>query len=180
MGIFDKIRKALRGGKALPHEHGPRVVLMGQEVTKPAVETVQVKIDVVKNPGVKPDCVCGGGTCKCAERKAAYAKSVAEKVAKATATRDGDGDGFINDGKKNEAKAPTPIKKPVSKSQEKRIAIQKDIAEAPLPKKPVSKKIITEPVAKKAPAKKVTKPVAKEAPKAQAKPAAKKPAPKKK
>ena len=179
MGIFNTIRKAFRKGGALPHEHGPRVVLMGdKDVSATPKKYVEVKIDVVKNPGTKADCVCGGGTCGCAERKAAYAKAVSEKVAKATATRDGDGDGLINDGKKNEAKA--PAKKPVSKSQEKRIAIQKDIADAPLPKKPVSKKTITEPVVKKTPAKKVTKPVAKEAPKAEPKPAAKKPAPKKK
>ena len=157
MGIFNKIRKAFRKGGALPHEHGPRVVKMAENVTKDVPKKyVEVKIDVVKNPGTSASCACGGGTCGCEERKVAYAKTVTEKVAKATAT------------------------KPVSKSQEKRIAIQKDIAEAPLPKKPVSKKAITEPVAKKAPAKKVTKPVAKEAPKAQAKPAAKKPAPKKK
>lgn len=180
MGIFNNIRKMFRKGKALPHEFGPVYAFKeAEKITKDILkEYVEVKIDVVKNPGTKADCVCGGGTCQCAERKAAYAKAVTEKVAKATATRDGDGDGLINDGKKNEAKA--PAKKPVSKSQEKRIAIQKDIAEAPLPKKPVSKKTITEPVAKKAPVKKVTKPVAKEAPKAEPKPAAKKPAPKKK
>lgn len=173
MGIFNKIRKAFRKGGALPHEHGPAVKFKthedlveyiehlpplpfdfpGEEVYKKFAE---VKIDVVKNPGTSATCVCGGGTCGCAKRKEDYAKAVAEKQKKATAT------------------------KPVSKSQEKRIAIQKDIAEAPLPKKPVSKKTITEPVAKKAPAKKVTKPVAKEAPKAEPKPAAKKPAPKKK
>lgn len=173
MGIFNNIRKMFRKGGALPHEHGPAVKFakqaeaehfrkldelffadLPQDTGYPGEK--QIIIDVVKNPGTSATCVCGGGTCQCAKRKEDYAKSVAEKQKKATAT------------------------KPVSKSQEKRIAIQKDIADAPLPKKPVSKKTITEPVAKKAPAKKVTKPVAKEAPKAEPKPAAKKPAPKKK
>ena len=71
-------------------------------------------------------------------------------------------------------------RKAVSKSLEKRIAIQKDLEDAPVAKKPVSKKTVPTTEAKKAPVKKVTKPVAKEAPKAQPKPAAKKPAPKKK
>lgn len=157
MGIFNNIRKMFRKGGALPHEFGPVYAFKeAQEITKDILkEYVEVKIDVVKNPGTSATCACGGGTCGCAKRKEDYAKAVAAKQKQATAT------------------------KPVSKSMEKRIAIQKDIAEAPLPKKPVSKKTITEPVAKKAPAKKVTKPVAKEAPKAQAKPAAKKPAPKK-
>lgn len=161
MELFNKIRRILRGGKALPNEHGPAFIKRddnGKWVTEkpePIVPTIDIKIVPATTSG-KPDCVCGSGTCKCAENKIAYAKTLAEKQKKATAT------------------------KPVAKSQEKRIAIQKDIADAPLPKKPVSKKTITEPVAKKAPAKKVTKPVAKEAPKAEPKPAAKKPAPKKK
>ena len=71
-------------------------------------------------------------------------------------------------------------RKAVSKSLEKRIAIQKDLEDTPVAKKPVSKKTVPTTEAKKAPVKKVTKPVAKEAPKAQSKPAAKKPAPKKK
>lgn len=144
----------------MPNEHGPRFKLMSEnELFDKIVESAPKKVVVQIVPATtsdKADCVCGSGKCKCEDNKVAYAKAVAEKQKKASAT------------------------KPVSKSQEKRIAIQKDIAEAPLPKKPVSKKTITEPVAKKAPAKKVTKPVAKEAPKAEPKPAAKKPAPKKK
>lgn len=194
MGIFNKIIKKLRGGAAAPNEHGPAVFLKKRAEEAKPIEPIGhdwgyegdaedlrkalaggVKITVVPaTVSDKPGCACG---VKCACGSKAKPKAAA-KVA-----RDGDGDGLINDGKKNEAKAPvvTPAekaaktaakkvanapvaKKPVSKSAEKRVAIQKDIAETPVPavKKPAAKKPVAKPT------------------EAKATPVAKKPAPKKK
>lgn len=86
MGFFNKIRKALRKGGALPHEHGPVVKLAGVE-RKPNGKFVEIKVDVVKSPSTKADCVCGGGTCKCDERKKVYAEAVAKKQKEASKTK---------------------------------------------------------------------------------------------
>ena len=122
MGIFNKIRKAFRKGGALPHEHGPRVVKMAENINNNIPKKyVEVKIDVVKNPGTSASCACGGGTCGCEERKATYAKAVAEKQKKATATK-------------------PAAKKVPAKTTEKKIAIAKDLADTPVAKKPAPKK----------------------------------------
>jgi hypothetical protein len=48
--------------------------------------TVTIKI-VPATTSDKADCVCGHGTCKCADNKKAYAEAVAEKQKKASATK---------------------------------------------------------------------------------------------
>lgn len=161
MGIFDKIVKKLRGGAAAPNEHGPAVMLekiRAQEAAateallkQVAAKPKTVKVEIAKaTVSDKPGCPCGG-QCNCGT------KPVAKKT-----PRDGDGDGFINDGKKNEQKvadkaaytadvkktavkkaATAPVaKKPVAKTTEKKQAIAKDLADTPAPtvKKPVAKK----------------------------------------
>lgn len=92
MELFSKIRRILRGGKALPNEHGPLFIKrddMGKwiaEIPTEPVATLDIKI-VPATTSDKADCVCGHGTCKCAENKKAYAEAVAEKQKKASATK---------------------------------------------------------------------------------------------
>lgn len=91
MELFNKIRRILRGGKALPNEHGPLFIKRDDEgrwiPEKPEVPaSVTIKI-VPATTSDKPDCVCGHGTCRCAENKKAYAEALAEKINKASATK---------------------------------------------------------------------------------------------
>jgi hypothetical protein len=61
----------------------------------------------------KADCVCGHGTCKCAENKKAYAEAVAEKQKKASATKPTKLEQVKADAEQMKAK--TADKKPVAK-----------------------------------------------------------------
>jgi hypothetical protein len=153
MGIFNKIRKAFRKGEALPHEHGP-VVKFALAKEEPVVaakpKTVTVKVTTVKNPGTKANCVCGGGTCKCDERKEAHAKymaDVAKKQKQATTAK-------AKPTKDAENKKVPVAKKPVPKATAKKDAIAKDIADTPVAKKAPAKKTPAKPAAKKSAPKK--------------------------
>ena len=142
MGIFNKIRKAFRKGGALPHELGPAVkfsakersdedntrimaaIINGNTIPKKYVE---VKIDVVKNPGTSATCACGGGTCGCAKRKEDYAKAVAAKQKKASATVNPD---VAKVAKKADA-IKAVAKKAPAKTTEKKEAIKAELADEP-------------------------------------------------
>lgn len=150
MRIFNKIRKAFRKGEALPHEHGP-AIKFAAAAPKPTPKTVTVKVDVVKNPGTKASCVCGGGTCKCEERKASHAKYMAEVVKKqkqATNAKTKPSKDAEN------KKTPVAAKKPIPKTTAKKEAIKKDLADTPVAKKTPAKKTPAKPAAKKSAPKK--------------------------
>lgn len=98
MGIFNKIRRILRGGKALPNEHGPMFIKrddMGRWVMEDKQEA-KCPVDHTKITTVKatandnPACVCGQGDkcyCKAGDEKKTYAKSVTSKIEAASATK---------------------------------------------------------------------------------------------
>lgn len=86
MGFFNKIRKALRGGRPLPHEHGPASIerdSRGRWVDEKPEPKVVIKVVPATTSG-KADCVCGHGSCRCAENRKAYAEALAEKINKAS------------------------------------------------------------------------------------------------
>jgi len=121
MGIFSNIfgkKKAFELPVGVERDAKGRFVDI--EPVAPKAQ-VKVEINVVKNPGTSPSCVCGGGTCECAKRKADYAKAVAEKQKKASATK-------------------PAAKKPVAKTTAKKDAIKKDLADTPIAKKTPAKK----------------------------------------
>lgn len=89
MGIFSKIfgkKKAFELPVGVERDKHGRFIDIAP-ATLPEPKQVKVTVNVVKNPGTSATCACGGGTCECEKRKAAYAKSVAEKQKKATATK---------------------------------------------------------------------------------------------
>jgi hypothetical protein len=127
MGIFNQVRKLLRGNKPMPNEHGPRFKLINEselfdKIIESAPTTKKVTVKVVPaTTSDKADCVCGSGKCKCEDNKIAYAKAVAEKQKAASKTK--------------------PVaKKPVAKTTAKKEAIKKDLADTPVAKKPAPKK----------------------------------------
>lgn len=119
MGIFNKIRKAFRKGGALPHEHGPAVMI----ANKKTGETVTIKI-VPATTDDKPTTIPSD-----------YAKAVVQKQKAASKTKPT---------KDAENKKAPVAKKPVPKTTAKKDAIKKDIADTPVakktPAKPATKK----------------------------------------
>jgi hypothetical protein len=123
MGLFDKIRKIIRKGGALPNEHGPAVSLprdvngrwiLPNEAPKAELPKVEIRI-VPATTSDRIDCVCGSGKCKCEENKIAYAKAVAEKQKAASKTKPKtDSENTKSPAKKVAPKNPSAKKKPKS------------------------------------------------------------------
>jgi ribosomal protein L21E len=130
MGIFNKIRKAFRKGEALPHEHGPAVMI----ANKKTGETVTIKI-VPATTDDKPTTI-----------PSEYAKAVVQKQKAASKTKPS------KDAENK--KAPVAAKKPVPKAAAKKEAIKKDLADTPVAKKPAPKKTSAKPAVKKSTPKK--------------------------
>jgi hypothetical protein len=115
-GFFNKIRKALRGGKPLPHEYGPASIerdSRGKWVVEKPEPKVVIKVVPATTSG-KADCVCGHGSCKCAENRKAYAEAVAEKINKASVAKPTKLEQVKADAERMKAKTPA-TKKPKSK-----------------------------------------------------------------
>ena len=166
MGIFNKVRRILRGGKALPNEHGPAFIKrddMGRWVDEkseakcPVDHSAFFTIEVVKAiANDNPACVCGQGKncyCKAGDAKKDYAKAVTEKQKAASKSKP-----VV----KSEVapiiaeinKKASVTKKPVAKTTAKKDAIKKDIADTPVAKKTPAKNPATPTAKKPAPKKK--------------------------
>lgn len=160
--LKDLFYKITRGsGEPKPNDFGPTKKLNLAALQ----EKYPVKIEVVSaTVGTNPGCACGG-SCACGSGKKTVTDaellahlteegltakpkpkkvSAAEKEATAAAKKAATPDAYVAEVKKQ------AVKKAPSKSVEKRVAIQKDAADAPVvAKKPATKKPAAKPAAKK-------------------------------
>lgn len=133
MGLFDKIRKIIRKGEALPHEHGPAVKLAKAADAEAKCPVDHGKIELVKaTANDNPACVCGQGSkcyCKAGDAKKTYAKAVVEKQKAAAKTKPS----TDSENKKKPVAKKEPAKAPAKKTPAK--PAPKATAKKPAPKK---------------------------------------------